>query len=446
MEITRKKIWCYATGQFGWAMLSGMISNWLVYFYQPSEEMVGQGHRLFIAQGLVILGIATAVGAITAASRIFDAVTDPLVAGLSDRLKHRDGRRIPFLKWSAIPLALSTVAVFISPVDSVSSINAIFLLAALLCHYFAITCYCTPFNALIPELGHTDRQRLDISTAISLTFILGTATAYAAPVIWGALEKAGIERIPAMRLTFAMLSLIASVCLLVPVFTIREKDYVTETKSDPSSISSLVATYRNRDFRLFVFSDIAYWIAITMFQTGLSFFVTALLGLNESMTTVFFVFMTALSLLFYIPINRIAYRIGKKKPICIGFALFLCAYLFTSVLGRLGIPKMAQGFILSFIASGAMAIFGILPQAVVADIARADSRRTGINREGMFFASRTFAFKLGQSVSMLLFTSISTSSGYRAVAIASGFFCLAGMVLFLFYNEKKILLEIGEEK
>ena len=65
-----------------------------------------------------------------------------------------------------------------------------------------------------------------------------------------------------------------------------------------------------------------------------------------------------------------------------------------------------------------MAIFGILPQAVVADIAQSDSIRTGSNREGMFYAARTFAFKLGQSLSMLIFTAVSTigagdGTGYR---------------------------------
>ena len=32
------KVWAFAVGQFGWALLSGIISNWLVYFYQPDQE------------------------------------------------------------------------------------------------------------------------------------------------------------------------------------------------------------------------------------------------------------------------------------------------------------------------------------------------------------------------------------------------------------------------
>lgn len=32
------KVWAFAVGQFGWALLSGIISNWLVYFYQPDQR------------------------------------------------------------------------------------------------------------------------------------------------------------------------------------------------------------------------------------------------------------------------------------------------------------------------------------------------------------------------------------------------------------------------
>ena len=55
-------------------------------------------------------------------------------------------------------------------------------------------------------------------------------------------------------------------------------------------------------------------------------------------------------------------------------------------------------------------IFGILPQAVVADIAEYDALETNENRSGMFYAARTFAFKLGQSIAMLLVIMVLTTS------------------------------------
>lgn len=98
-SLSTGKMWLFAMGQFGWSLLSGLISNWLVYFYQPDEASIAQGQTLFIPQGLVILGIFTVIGGITAFGRLFDAFTDPLIASLSDRCTSEQVRRIPFCRF-----------------------------------------------------------------------------------------------------------------------------------------------------------------------------------------------------------------------------------------------------------------------------------------------------------------------------------------------------------
>ena len=442
-KLTTGKIWQFAAGQFGWAMLSGIISNWLVYFYQPDEAAISQGQSVFIPQGLAILGIITVIGGITALGRVFDAFTDPMIASLSDRCTSKNGRRIPFLKWASLPLALATVLVFWSPVNEKSWINAAFLLVMVLAYYLFITAYCTPYNALISELGHTQQERLNISTAISFTFIAGTAVAYLAPAIWGIFVPA-LGRVGAIRLTFTVMAAIAWLCMLVPVFCIREKEYVNTVPVQESAFHSLAATFRNGEFRKFVGSDIFYWIALTMFQTGLPFFVTSLLKLPETMTTLYFVGMTALSVLFYLPVNKLTPKFGKKRVLLFAFVMFSTAFFYTGFMGKIPfLSAAAQGFVLMVFAALPMAIFGILPQAMVADIAESDSVTTGSNREGMFFAARTFAFKLGQSLSMLIFTAVSTigtgtGTGYRVAAFGAALFCGIGAVLLVFYNENKI--------
>ena len=108
-----------------------------------------------------------------------------------------------------------------------------------------------------------------------------------------------------------------------------------------------------------------------------------------------------------------------------------------------------------------MALLGIIPQSMVADVAEAEARATGQNREGMFFAARTFAMKFGQSLAMLLFTSLAiigatidtsqnditaTKLGMMIVAIAAVVFCVLGAIILLFYREKKIMLAIAKEE
>ncbi len=446
--LSRGKVWCFAIGQFGWSIQSALISNFLVSYYQPEQSVVEAGHTVFIPQGLVILGVLTILGAITWFGRIFDAVTDPWIASRSDRCKSKDGRRIPFMRMAAIPFALATVLTFWSPVNGESWINALFLFLMLTLFYLFMTMYCTPYNALIPELGTTQKTRMAISTAISFTFIAGMAVAYLAPMVWGMLEGVVGNRITAIRITFTVMSLIGLACMFVPVFTIREKDYVDVVPSETTAFKSLSATFRNRDFRIFVASDIVYFLGITMFQTAMLYFVTGLLKLNESMSTLYFVGMTALSVLFYPLVSRLTPKFGKKKLILIAFCIFTVAFLYTACLGSLlPIPAEIQGYILCILAAPAMAIFGILPQAVVADIAECDCLESGENRSGMFYAARTFSMKMGQAIAMLLVTSLSTIGkdtglGYRIIALASAGVCVLGGLFFMRYNEKRIYSRI----
>lgn len=452
-SLSRGKMWCYAIGQLGWSIISGLIGSWLVYFYQPDAVAKNEGMISLIPEGRVVLGFLTIIGLITAGGRIFDAITDPLVGNWSDNCKHKAGRRIPFLKYSAIPLGLVFVLVFCAPVNGISGINTAWLFVFVALYYFLITCYCTPYTSLLAELAHTQEEKMKLSTCISLTFIVGTAIGYVAPVIWGQFIGGGMARIPAMRLTFVILSVLATIFMLVPVFTIKEKDYCDTVPSQSNVLSSLGKTFKNKNFRVFVIQDIIYFLGLTMFQTGLPFFVTSLLKFDESMSTIMFVGLTAVSLLFYPIITKLSSKYGKKKLVVIAFIGFFITFGFTGICGpALKINIYIQAVLIVLLGSFPMAIFGICPQAIVADIAQSDEIITKENRSGMFYAARTFAMKFGQSAAMLLFTSLATigaeagnGSGYRVVAITAAVCCALGGIFMHMFNEKKVLEIIASE-
>ncbi|MCR5109579.1 MAG: MFS transporter [Ruminococcus sp.] len=444
-------LWIFAIGQLGWSILSGIIANWMVFFYQPSQEELAKGQLEFLPKG-TILGL-TAIGLITAFGRIFDAVTDPLIAGRSDSLKHKLGRRIPFMRFSALPFGAVTILLFCSPFEAGSKGNIVSLFVCAVLFYFCMTCYCTPYNALIPELGRTQEARINLSTFISVTYFFGTAIAYLIPNIAGIFaSSAGYAG--SYRITIAILAVVAVVCMLVPSFLIDENTYADTTPSQSTAFKSLLSTFKNKDFRLFVASDILYWVGLTLFQTGLSYYVTVLLGLDSKNTFPLFAVMTATSLVFYPAVNVFSKKMGKKKLIAFAFIFFSFTFLVTALAGLTGLPPMIHGIIIAVLAAVPMAILGILPQAVVADISEADKIETGESRQGMFYAARTFAFKMGQSAAMLLFTSISLINsdvpkgssgyglGYRMTAIIAAVLCLAGGIVFLRYNENKILSKI----
>ena len=127
-RLTKHQMRIFAVGQLGWSTLSGIISAWFVTFYLPTQDELNATENAaiqYITPGLVIGGFLTILGLITALSRVFDAVTDPLIASLSDRSKNPRGRRIPFMQYAAIPLSAVTVLLFCAPVNMISGWNIV---------------------------------------------------------------------------------------------------------------------------------------------------------------------------------------------------------------------------------------------------------------------------------------------------------------------------------
>ncbi len=450
-KLTKRVIWMFAIGQLGWSTLSALVTNWVISFYEPNQEMLDAGQTVFLPQGRVVLGLVTILGGIYALGRLFDAVTDPWIANLSDKSRNPKGRRLPFMRRAAIPLTAATILIYWTPVNRTSPVNGVWVLVMMLLFYLFMTVYCTPYNALIAELSGTQEELTAISTAISFTFIFGSALGYACPFIWGALTPA-LGRVMAIRITFIILAVFALVCLLVPTFTINEFDYVDVKPVEGNAFSSLTKTFSNPDFRVFVGSDICYWVAITMFQSGLTFFITSLMKLPETMNTVLYIGMTLLSVCLYVFVGKLTKKFTKKSLITFAFFEFSVVYLVTALSqGQAGTNKgMIFGVLVMVLAAPAMAILGILPQTVVADIAKSDEAATGENHDGMFFAARTFAMKLGQSLAAILFTSFATigrssGMGYRIAALSSTVLCVAAAFLMMRYNERKVMGLLGEK-
>ena len=405
-RLTKKEMRIFAVGQLGWSILSGIITAWLVTFYLPTTSDRINGAPFFMRTGLVIFGILTILGLISFICRIFDAVTDPLIASLSDRSKNPKGRRIPFMRVAAIPFALITVLVFCAPVEKISSINIVWVLGFLILFYLFMTMYCTPYNALISEFGKTQEDRMYISTAISLTFFAGTMIAYL-PFVLAAPLRSFVSYTWSYRICFIVLSVVALICMLIPTFKLNEKEFVDAEPTDTNTFKSLAKTFKNKEFLKFSASDIAYFIALTLFQTGLPFFVKVSMKLDESYTMIFLGGMTVLSACFYPIVSGLVRKFGKKKLVIAGFLGLSLAYVVTALIGIIpGLTGIIPGAHVVVIAAFPMALLGIIPQSIVADVAEEDAIRTGEKREGMFFAARTFAMKLGQSVAMLVFTSL----------------------------------------
>lgn len=435
-----KKI-IYALGQLGWSLGSFGVMNLLYYFYDSNRQ--ADGSRMFP----VYIGSAAILGIIASLSRIFDGITDPLIAGLSDRSQSRFGRRRLFMAVGALPFALISLLVFLPP-GVRPGLNTIWLLVLTFLFYFFMTMYVTPFFALMGELGHTPGERLQLSTMISITWALGFMAGNGTYALQGVFEGWGLPSHRALQTVLGLFAAFALIMMYLPVLFIDENRYCEKHHSREGSFQAVLTAFRNRDFLFFTLSDLTYFLALTFIQTGISFYIMQLLSLPKETATTLMTAMFLLSFLFYVPIGIIAGKVGKKRLLSFAFVLFILVFALLSLWGMLPLPERTQAFGTVLLAALPMAIFGILPNAIVADIAEADGRKTGNFKAGVYFGARTFMSKMGASVTLLIFPFIShlggdksgppTVTGIRTTAAAAIVFLIIGLMLFLKYDEKGI--------
>jgi Na+/melibiose symporter-like transporter len=196
-----------------------------------------------------------------------------------------------------------------------------------------------------------------------------------------------------------------------------------------------------------------YWLALTFIQTGISFYVTILMGLDKAFASLLMTVLFLLSFAFYVPVTLIARKIGKKLLLIIAFAVFSLVFIIVFFIGSLPLSGQAQGFLLVALAAFPIATFGILPNAIVADLAESDGISRGSYKAGIFFGARNLMMKLGVSVANLLFPSflllgrsVNNSTGVRLTAVAAFVFCLAGLFLFLAYREKSVAAVLARKE
>lgn len=432
----------YAIGQLGWSTLVNIVAVALVYFYLPPDT----SDLPQLITGATFFAVLNAITLIAASGRMLDAVTDPWIAGMSDRSRNPRGRRIPFMMKGGLPTALFLVLMFVPPVSEQSAWNIAWLVVVQALFYIFLTVYVTPFFALLPEMGHTPTERLNLSTWISVTFALGIILAGLTPAIAGGLEGAlDLSPLRAFQVAVGSLGVIALVCMYVPVVALDERRYSSGTPSSVPLLPAVRATFANSEFRKFVVSDFAYFTGLTIVQTGLLFYVTVLLEEEEELVATLLAVMVVTSFLFYPLVNLLAKKMGKK-PLMVGaFVWMALVFLGVPTLGSLDFSPIAQAYLLILLLAIPIAFLGVLPNAVLADIAEHDAGRTGQQREGMFFAARTLMQKFGQTTGVVSFAILTTFGrdvgddlGVRLSGILGFTLCLGAAIVFARYDEDTV--------
>jgi Na+/melibiose symporter-like transporter len=345
-----------------------------------------------------------AVGYVILASRLFDALTDPLIGLLSDRTPGRFGRRKPWMAAGA-PIALVAVVVLFAPPVAPS-------LAQFAIGIFALTLGWTmlmlPYAAWGAELSGDYHERTRIAGVREGVGLVGTLIAASLPALLSAAGE------PDPRVHMAALG-VAIVALMVPsvawlLLAVPEPPPLAVGRAGLRS--GMAALRANAPFRRLILAYLINALANGLPATLFVLFVAHVIGDSQAYAPLLLAYFIAG--LAAIPFwSALARRIGKHRTW--GWSMIgACAvFAFTPfVVGEGDIEAFLVISILSGIAVGADLV---LPAAIQADVVDIDTAASGEQRTGLFFALWGIATKLAFALAALSLPLLS-AAGFDATA------------------------------
>lgn len=379
----------YSAGSFAGSMAPGTFAAFAMFFY---VDMLAMKPSLF-ALAMVIYSI-------------WNAINDPIFGQISDRTRTRWGRRIPYIAFGAIPLAVAFALIWMPP-ESVRA--GVWLGYPKLFWYFLVvallfdglyTMVILNWTALFPEMYPDLEERAQVSsfrqsfTVIGM--IIGTALP---PMIYKALGWPMLGTI---------LAVITGLSLFISLLGSKERP---EFQGDePLGLwPALKHTFANRSFITYVIAGLLIQLTFTIMQGAIPFYCKYVLHIEGFQVSLLLgvVFITALFFLYFW--QAMTVRWGPRRTIMTAatiYALALIPFLF--------IKSYLGGLITAALVGVGVAGPMLLLDVLLSDVIDEDELRTGVRREGMYFGMNALVVRLGISVQAIISAMVLQMTGYDA--------------------------------
>ena len=414
MAIAKEKqlpIWLkllYGSGDFGISSVGTMRSLFLAIYL---TDVVGLEPRLASFGGL--FGI------------IWDAVNDPLVGLLTDRVKSKWGRRRPFLIWFAIPFGLSFVILWSAPNWNSQIALLIYVTISFMLADTFQTLISVPYLALTPELTPDYDERTRLTSFRSFFQLLSVLlVSITAPNIVNDVVIAGGTQQQGFMLVGAIFGFVGAIPLILIAIFVREHTTIEEEEPLPFR-ETLRLAWQNIPFRYGVGIYMLNWSAgdmiIVMFPYFLRYWMAGgnsiatvrFFGFDIAILSAFFAIMMPVSVLvipFWLWVARVS---DKRNAYMFGMGIWVIAQLLFITIqpGQM----IYLRYVAALIGVGVSAAY-VLPDSMFADIIEWDELRTGRRQEGIYFGIRAFVRKLSGAFVVFLALQLLGWFGYRAPA------------------------------
>jgi len=385
----------FAVGQIPEGVQSTSFGFFLLFFYNQVLGLSG-----FLASLAIVIAL------------LVDAISDPVIGSWSDSIRHRWGRRHPFMYAAAAPFAICFYLLFSPPAGLDETQVFLWLVIFSVLTRTTQSVYSIPHTSLTAELSNDYQERTLLSSLRSILQSVGTLMVFliGLQIFFGATpEYPNGQLNPEAYPRFAaMFSVVIFVGVLLTAYgTHSHIPYLPQGNPDGPRFSfrhvlrEATMAFGLRSFRAVVLTAVLFGMtmgmvaALSIYLGTLYFqFSLALIGLSFPASVIG----TFLGAGLATPMGRI---FQEKKTLLIGgliwFAVWNTLPIILSLLGLFPEPGDPLLFYLvmtcNAISSMGIGVLTVMIGSMIADITDQHEEKHGSRSEGIYFAASSFAAK-----------------------------------------------------
>lgn len=356
-------------------------------------------------------------------TKIYDAVSDPVMGLIADRTRTRWGKYRPYLLWMAIPFAVIGILSFYVPGGSyaLKHVYAYVMYILMMTAYTAVN---VPYGAMLGVVTADSREKSVFSSFRMFFAYIGSFVAMG--IFWifektviGTTNAAGREIRglgDADPLSWTLVvAIVAALCALLFILCFAlTKEHVkpVEKNSGGSVKDDLKALLRNAPWWLLLGGAIGQLLCNSIRGGAAAYYFTNILGGSLFLNCALYLTLGEIGqmtgVLFAVPLSE---RIGKKTT-------FIGALVLVALLNCLlwWVPANAAGawmlLVLQILISIAFGVTAPLTWSMFADVADYSEYKDGRSSTGLVFSSSSMAQKFGGAIGGFLLLMILGAFGY----------------------------------
>tara|TARA_B000000460_G_scaffold195603_1_gene142258 strand:- start:1467 stop:2837 length:1371 start_codon:yes stop_codon:yes gene_type:complete len=403
-----------------------------------------------------VLLIAPAVmGAIFSISRIWDAISDPLVGYFSDITRSRLGRRRIWILVSCVPISLGFLAVFSPPTSFQDQDLSWWMLFSILGFYSAMTLFFVPHMALGAELSSDYHERSRLFGIRHIFYTIGSILSLGVMYYLINEEFRPGGEVRNLASDLALYSAIIMTCLIIFSVSRLKENPTFQNRSVKNPYKALRDIWNNEHARLLIVVTFIENIGSAAIATLTLYVSQYVVGAPAWAPLIILAYMipSTLSVPMWIPLSR---SFGKIKVWVFGMSLTGLSFggMFSLPFISTVEERLVVIIVLAFFAGLAAGCGGTIGPSVQGDVIDYDEYKTGERKEGSYFSAWNFVYKSAVGVMLLLTGFVLEFSGFapnqdQTMEVKIALVSLYGLLPLICYTIGAILFsrfKLGEKE